>query len=130
MNGYQKITVIGNLGSDPEKRTTQTGVSVANVSIAVNESFKTKEGEKREKVEWFRCVFWRQAADTLCTYAHKGDRLLVEGKIRQRKYTDNDGVEKYITELEVDHFQFMGGSTKEGDKESPSSDTDSTPLPF
>jgi single-strand DNA-binding protein len=104
MSSYQSITVMGHLGKDPEKRATTTnGKSVANFSVAVSE----KRGGD-EQTEWFRCVAWEKTADVAAQYLHRGDQVLVVGRLQTRKYTDKDNMERSSTDLVVDRLVLMG----------------------
>lgn len=97
----------GRLGSDPEIRYTPSGQAVANFSLAIDESYKGKDGTKVNKVLWLRCVAWAQTAETLSKYVHKGDQIMVNGRIQVRDYEASDGSGKrYITEIVVMRFEF------------------------
>jgi len=101
-----RVTLLGNVGKDPEIRRTNDGRPIANFSIATSESWRDKTtGEKKEKTEWTRVVVFNEG---LCgvveKYVTKGSKLYVEGKLRTRKWTDKDGVEKYSTEVVLENF--------------------------
>lgn len=96
-----KVILIGNLGSDPDRKMTPSGTPVANVNIATTEQWTNKDGSKASRTEWHRLVFWRQLADIVTQYAHKGSKLYIEGSIRNRDWTDDNGVKRYVTEVEV-----------------------------
>lgn len=96
-----KVTLIGNLGSDPEIRSVAGGDRVANFSLATSRQWNDASGNKQEKTEWHRCVAWKQLADILERYVKKGDKLYVEGRIEYRQYQDKDGVTKYATDINV-----------------------------
>lgn len=117
MASLNKCMFIGNLGRDPEIKFIDNGNAVANFSIACNEKWKDKaSGEQKEHVEWVRVVAWGKLA-TLCgEYLKKGRPVFVEGKMKTRKWTDKNGVEKYTTEVVADGVTFLGG--KEGGSES------------
>lgn len=103
-----KVTLIGNLGQDPDVRMTQSGDKVANVSIATTEKWKDKNtGERQEKTEWHRVVFFGNVAGTVEQYLRKGSKIYVEGKLQTRKWQDQQGQDKYTTEVVVSGF---GGS--------------------
>lgn len=100
-----KVILIGNLGKDPEVRTMQNGGKVANVSLATSESWKDKStGERKEKTEWHRVVIFGPLADVVERYASKGSKIYVQGSLQTRKWTDQQGVEKYSTEVVVQGF--------------------------
>ena len=94
-----KITLIGNLGRDPEMNYTPSGVAVTKFSLAVNRITKSSTGEKEKETEWFNIVAWRQLAEICNNYLHKGDKVYIEGRLQQRKYTDKNGIERWMTEV-------------------------------
>ena len=100
-----KVTLIGNLGSDPEVRSATGGNRVANFSLATSRQWNDQNGNKQEKTEWHRCVVWNskasQLADIVEKYVKKGDKLYVEGRIEYRQWQDKDGQTKYSTEINV-----------------------------
>jgi single-strand DNA-binding protein len=102
-----KVILVGNLGSDPELKYTDSGVAVLNINLATNESYKDKEGNKQEKVTWHRLVFWRRIAEIMGEYAHKGMTIYIEGRIQTRTYDNAEGVTQYITEVDVRDMQFL-----------------------
>jgi single-strand DNA-binding protein len=116
-----KVTLIGNLGSDPEVRSATGGNRVANFSLATSRSWNDASGNKQEKTEWHRCVVWNskasQLADIVERYVKKGDKLYVEGRIEYRQWQDKDGQTKYSTEINVREL-IMLGSPRGGDGES------------
>lgn len=102
-----KVILIGNLGREPEVRHTQSGGKVANLNLATNETWKDREtGERREKTEWHRVVIFD---DMLCDiaerYLRKGSKVYIEGQLQTRKWTGQDGVEKYTTEVVLNRFR-------------------------
>lgn len=94
-----KVTLIGNLGADPEVRRLESGAVVAKLRIATNENYKDKEGNWQTMTEWHQVVVWRNLAETAEKWFKKGMLIYVEGKLTHRKYTAPDGQEKYITEV-------------------------------
>ena len=112
-----KVTLIGNLGSDPEVRSTTGGNRVATFSLATSRSWNDQSGAKQEKTEWHRCVVWNtkssQLADIVERYVKKGDKLYVEGRIEYRQWQDKEGQTKYSTEINVREL-IMLGSPKGG----------------
>ncbi|HWO89285.1 MAG TPA: single-stranded DNA-binding protein [Gemmatimonadales bacterium] len=110
-----KVMLIGNLGSDPEVRTTPGGTRVAQFSLATNRQWTTDSGQKQEKTEWHRVVAWNGnrgtgLADIVEKYARKGDRMYVEGRIEYRSYEDKkDGQTKYVTEIRATDIVLLGG---------------------
>ncbi|CAN5202803.1 single-stranded DNA-binding protein [soil metagenome] len=101
--------IIGNLGSDPEIRTTGSGTRVANFSVATSRSWSNQSGEQQEKTEWHRIVAWTKLADVVERYLKKGDRVYIEGEIQYRSYEDKDGVTKYSTEINASEMIMLGG---------------------
>jgi single-strand DNA-binding protein len=109
-----KALIIGNLGSDPEIRTTASGARVANFSVATSRSWTGRDGAQQEKTEWHRVVAWDnergpKLADVAERFLKKGDRVYVEGEIEYRSYEDRDGVTKYSTEIRAREMIMLGG---------------------
>jgi len=107
-----KVTLIGNLGSDPEVRSTTGGNRVATFSLATSRAWNDASGTKQEKTEWHRCVAWNSKGSTLADiverYVKKGDKLYVEGRIEYRQWQDKDGQTKYSTEINVRELIMLG----------------------
>ncbi len=101
-----KVILVGNLGRDPEIRFTQSGQKIANMSVATSETWRDKQsGERREKTEWHRVVvFDERLADIVEKYIKKGSKVYLEGSLQTRKWTGNDGIEKYTTEVVLQRF--------------------------
>lgn len=116
-----KVTLIGNLGNDPEIRTTSTGKKVAQFSLATGRQWTSASGEKQEKTEWHKCVAWNAGgkgtglADIIEKYVKKGDKLFVEGQIEYRQYEDKDKQTRYVTEINVKEILLLGGGGGRGD---------------
>jgi single-strand DNA-binding protein len=109
-NDLNSCSFIGRLGRDPETRYMASGDAVTNFSIAVGESWKDKDsGEKKETVEWVRCVAWRKLAEICAEYLKKGSQVYVSGKMKTREWEDKEGVKRYSTEIVVDKMQMLGG---------------------
>lgn len=105
-----KVIIIGNLGSDPELRTTGGGQQVAQFSVATSRSWTNASGEKQEKTEWHRIVAWRKLAEIADRYLKKGDKVYIEGEIQYREYEAKDGSGKrYVTEIEAREMTMLGG---------------------
>ena len=113
-----KVTLIGNLGNDPEVRSTTGGNRVATFSLATSRSWNDASGAKQEKTEWHRCVVWNtkssQLADIVEKYVKKGDKLYVEGRIEYRQWQDKDGQTRYSTEINVRELIMLGGGAGGG----------------
>ena len=108
MAGVNLVIILGNLGNDPEMRYMPNGEPVANLSIATSETWNDKNtGEKRERTEWHRVVAYRKTAEIIGQYTRKGSKLYVEGKLQTRKWTDNNGVDRYTTEIIADSVQLL-----------------------
>ncbi len=116
-----KVMLIGNLGADPEVRSTNNGTRVATLSLATSRQWNTQAGEKQEKTEWHRCVVWnaRQSglADVVEKYLKKGDRVYVEGRIEYRTWQDRDGQTRYTTEINVRDLVMLSGRGDAGGAE-------------
>lgn len=123
-----KVTLLGNLGKDPEIRTTQSGKRIANLTLATSEVWKDKQtGEKKEQSEWHRVVVFNDGlAGLLEKYVHKGSKIHVEGQLKTRRWTDQSGQERYSTEVVIDQFKGdivlcdrQGGGQQETPREQP-----------
>lgn len=104
-----KAIIIGNLGSDPEIRTTGGGSRVAQFSVATSRRWTTNSGEQQEKTEWHRIVVWGKLVDVVEKYVKKGQQVYVEGEIQYRQYEDKEGVTKYTTEINARELMMLGG---------------------
>ena len=110
MASVNKVILVGNLGRDPEVRYSANGAAICNVSIATTRNWKSKDsGEKMEETEWHRVVFYDRLAEIAGEYLKKGRPVYVEGRLKTRKWTDKDGVEKYTTEIIAQEMQLLGG---------------------
>ncbi|MEO5588692.1 MAG: single-stranded DNA-binding protein [Gemmatimonadaceae bacterium] len=115
-----KVTLIGNLGNDPEVRTTSAGGKVASFSLATSRSWNAASGEKQEKTEWHRCVAWNGRsggmglADIVEKYCRKGERVFVEGSIEYGQYKDKEGQTRYTTDIKVRELMLLGSGGKGG----------------
>ena len=114
-----KVMLIGNLGNDPEVRSTTGGNRVATFSLATSRSWNDASGARQEKTEWHRCVVWNtktsQLADIVERYVKKGDKLYVEGRIEYRQWQDKDGQTRYSTEINVRELIMLSGRSGGGD---------------
>ncbi|QIA76809.1 single-stranded DNA-binding protein [Rodentibacter caecimuris] len=109
MAGVNKVIIVGHLGNDPEIRTMPNGDAVANISVATSESWTDKNtGERREMTEWHRIVFYRRQAEICGEYLKKGSQVYVEGRLRTRKWQDQNGQDRYTTEIQGDVMQMLG----------------------
>lgn len=119
-----KVILIGNVGRDPEIRQSADGRKIVNLSVATSDTWKDKSGERQEKTEWHRVVIFNQGlADIAERYVKKGTKLYVEGSLQTRKWTDNNGIEKYTTEIVLKPYSGNiillsgGGGNKEEEEE-------------
>ena len=109
MASVNKVILIGNLGKDPEVRYAPSGSAIANVTIATSRVWKDKtSGEKQEETEWHRVVFFDRMAEVAGEYLKKGKSVYIEGRLKTRKWTDKEGVEKYTTEIMADKMEMLG----------------------
>jgi single-strand DNA-binding protein len=109
MASVNKVTIVGNLGRDPETRYMPSGDAMTNIAVATTDKWKDKTtGEQKEATEWHRIAFFGKLAEIAGQYLKKGSQVYVEGKLRTRKWTDKDGVEKYTTEIIADSMQMLG----------------------
>ena len=112
MRGVNKVTIIGNLGADPESRQFQNGGSVTTISVATSEQWTDKQsGEKREATEWHRISLFNRLGEIAAQYLRKGSKVYIEGSLRTRKYQDPQGQDRYITEIRADQMQMLDGAT-------------------
>lgn len=110
MASLNQVQLIGNVGAEPKITTTQNGAKMVQFSLATTErAYTTKSGTQvPEKTEWHNIVLWRGLAEIAEKYVHKGSSLFIQGKMRTRSYDDNQGVKRYITEVEADMMQMLG----------------------
>ncbi len=109
MASINKVILVGNLGQDPEVKYMPSGGAVTNISIATTDSWKDKAtGEKKENTEWHRVVFFNRLAEIVGEYLRKGSQVYIEGNLRTRKWQDQNGVDKYTTEIVAREMQMLG----------------------
>lgn len=111
MAALNEVSLIGNLGRDPEMRHTQNGTAVCNFSIATNESYKNKDGENVERVEWHRIVAWQKLAEICDQYLHKGKQVYIRGRLQTRDWEDKDGAKRYTTEIVAQRMLMLGSKS-------------------
>ncbi|MFW8591820.1 single-stranded DNA-binding protein [Glaciecola sp. 2405UD65-10] len=112
--GINKVIVVGNLGNDPEVRYLPNGNAVANLSIATSESWKDQQGQQQERTEWHRVTMYRRLAEIAGEYLKKGSQVFIEGKLQTRKWQDQQGNDRYTTEIIADNMQMLGGGRSDG----------------
>lgn len=147
MKGVNKVIIVGNLGNDPEMRQTQGGDAVATISVATSESWKDKQtGQEQTRTEWHRCVAFKRTAEIIGEYLKKGSKVYIEGQLRTRKWQDNNGQDRYTTEIMVKNLQMLdsrntaspqqgsdhstGASQSAGTAPAPADDWDDQTIPF
>jgi len=111
-----KIMLIGNLGKDPEMNYTPSGMAITKFSLAVNRYKKSNTGERQEETDWFNIVAMDKRAEICNTYLHKGSKVYIEGRLSQRKYTDKNGIDRWMVEVIVNDMEMLtpksaGGSS-------------------
>lgn len=107
--GINKVILVGNLGNDPDTKYTQGGMAITRISLATTSVRKDKDGNTQERTEWHRVVFFGKLGEIAGEYLRKGSQVYVEGSLRYDKYTGQDGVEKYSTDIIADEMQMLGG---------------------
>ncbi|HEY0711062.1 MAG TPA: single-stranded DNA-binding protein, partial [Polyangia bacterium] len=109
MASVNKVILIGNLGGDPELKYTPSNRPLCNLSVATNEVFKDKSGQRQERTEWHRVTVWGEQAETCSKYLAKGRSVYVEGRLQTRSWDDKDGKKRYSTDIVADRVVFLGG---------------------
>lgn len=112
--GINKVTLVGNLGADPEVRYTPEGNPVTLIRLATSEVWTDKNGQKQERTEWHRVVMFRKLAEIAAEYLKKGRQVYIEGSLRTRKWQDKEGRDQYTTEIVADQMLLLGGAGGEG----------------
>jgi single-strand DNA-binding protein len=127
MASVNKVTLLGNLGKDPETRYLPSGEAVATFSIATAETWKDKNGAKQERTDWHRIEFIGRTAEVCGEYLKKGAPVYIEGRIQYDKWTDKDGVEKTMTKIRGERLQLLGGKPSEPSQQSSGNAPSSAP---
>jgi single-strand DNA-binding protein len=122
-----KVTLIGNLGKDPELRYTSSGVAVATFSMATSESWKDPDGNAQERTQWHNIVAWRKLAEIVGEYLKKGSKIYLQGRLQYRNYDDKNGVKRYVTEIVMDELVMLDSRGGGGANAQP--DSGNAPLP-
>ena len=123
--GFNKVILMGNLTRDVEVRTTASGQSVANFSLAVSRSWRGQDGQQQD-TSFINCVAWGKVGDIIAQYVHKGSPLLVSGRLDQRSYQDKDGNKRSAVEVVVEDFNFVGSGRSDNSSPSAPSSNQST----
>lgn len=111
MRGVNRVIIIGNCGSDPEVKQFSNGGSVTTISVATSEQWNDKQtGERREQTEWHRISLYQKLGEIAAQYLRKGSQVYIEGSLRTRKYQDQNGQDRYVTEIRADQMQMLSGS--------------------
>ena len=110
MGSVNKVILVGNLGRDAELRYTPGGAAVATLNMATTETWTDKGGQRQEKTEWHRVVFWGKVAESLTEYLTKGKQVYVEGRLETRQWNDKDGNKRYTTEITGDKIVLLGSA--------------------
>lgn len=111
MRGVNRTITVGTLGADPEVKQFSNGGSITTISVAVSEKWTDKQtGQPKENTEWLRIVFNNKLAEIAAQYLRKGSQVYVEGSLRTRKYQDQNGQDRYVTEIRADQMQMLGGN--------------------
>ena len=117
MASINKVILVGHLGRDPEVKYMPSGDGVASLAVATTDKWKDKAtGQQKEAIEWHRVSAFGKLAEIIGQYLKKGSQVYIEGKLKTRKYTDKDGVEKYSTEIVCDTVRMLGGRQEEQDR--------------
>lgn len=113
--GVNKVILVGNCGQDPETKFTASGAAVTNISIATSETWKDKQsGQTQERTEWHRVVFFNRLAEIAGEYLRKGSKLYIEGSLRTRKWQDQQGQDRYTTEIVANEMQMLDSRSDQG----------------
>lgn len=108
MASLNKVQLIGNIGADPETRYAPSGDCITNIRLATTETWKDKDGQKKEDTEWHRVVFFKKLAEVAGQYLTKGAPVYIEGRIKTRKWQNKDGVDQYTTEIHASEMKMLG----------------------
>jgi single-strand DNA-binding protein len=109
MMSVNKVILVGRLGKDPETRYTSSGQAVCNFSLATDETYKDRAGERQKRTEWHRIVVWAKQAEIAQQYLHKGSLIYLEGRIQTRQWDDREGQKRTTTEIVATNFRMLGG---------------------
>jgi len=124
--GFSKAIIMGNLTRDPEMRSTPSGAQVCGFSVAVNRTYKDSSGQQQEAVSFIDCSAWGKAGEIIAQYARKGSGIMVSGRLDQRSWEDKEGQKRSRVEIVVEDFNFLGGGSGGGSRNSGASDGDSS----
>ncbi len=122
MSSLNRVMIIGRLGRDPELRYTQSGTAVCSLNVATDESYTDRDGNKVDRTEWHRVSVFQRQAENCANYLAKGSLVYVEGSLQTRKWQDQQGQDRYTTEIKADRVQFLDrkGDSQSGEQQAPS----------
>lgn len=118
MSGINRAILVGHLGADPELKYTDSGQAVLRMRLATSESWKDKNGERKERTEWHTVVMWGKRAESLARHLGKGQQVGIEGRIQTRQWEDKTGAKRYSTEIVATDLHFLGGGKSGGQRDS------------
>lgn len=124
---YNKVFLVGRLGRDPEMRHTQAGTPVTNLFLATDESYTDKGGNRQNRTEWHKVVVWNRQAETASNYLSKGRLVLIEGSLQTRKWQDQQGQNRYTTEIKAQRVVFMDSQQGASDNAGPAPESPEDP---
>jgi len=128
--GVNKVTILGNLGENPECKSTQDGKAIANISVATSEVWLDKNtGQKQERTEWHRIVAFGKLAEIMGQYLKKGSKVYIEGSLKTRKWQDKNGADKYTTEIIIGDMQMLDGRPDAEEDAYPAEKPKAAPAP-
>lgn len=130
MSSVNKVTLLGRLGADPELRFTEEGNPILSFRMATTEAWTDRGGQKQERTEWHRVVFWKKTAVQLAHILHKGGRAFLEGKLRIREWQDRDGKKRATPEVHADYIIALDRKPKQSEPEEGGFDDADDPIPF
>ncbi len=130
MRGINRVTLVGNLGKDPELKTLADGTPLVKMAIATTETYRLKDGSSQTQTEWHTVVAWRGLATVAGQYLHKGSLVYIEGKIRYRQYEDKEGAKKHITEIVADQLIMLDKKPSGTQQTDNNEDISNEPPPF
>lgn len=130
MPSMNKVILLGHLGSDPEVRYTPSGKAVANVNLATSETWKDKDGEKKEETTWHNLTLWGKLGEVIGEYAHKGSLVLVMGSIKTQTWEDNEGQKRHKTYVNVTELKLLDRQEKAKAKDKPQANVPDDDIPF
>ncbi len=114
MNGVNRVILVGNLGKDPDVKSLENGTKVAKFTMATNERYTARSGEKMTKTEWHNIILWRGLAENAERFLKKGSLIYLEGKLKSNSYTDKEGISRNVTEIEAENFTLLNRMDHEG----------------